>query len=234
MKGNVLITGCSKGIGLALAAEFAKNEWEVCATARKADAPRLVNLAHAHPNVTVLPLDVLHEETIAETALAVGERFGSLDILVNNAAIFPGEGDEPFERLDLDWMNEAFDSNVTGPARVSKLFLPLLRKSTQSARIVNISSLAGSICEKNDNGYYPYAVSKAALNMLTRAMAAEFSLQSIIVTALSPGWVKTEMGGPNAEITAQESAESLYLTITGLTMSQSGKFYGRDGETYPW
>ncbi len=233
MKGNVLITGCSKGIGLALAAEFARNDWQVCATARKADAPLLANLARGHANLTVLPLDVLKEESIAEAAFALSSRFGSLDILVNNAAIFPGEGDEPFERLDLDWLNEAFDSNVTGPARVSKLFLPLLRKSA-SARIVHISSLAGSISQKNDHGYYPYAISKAALNMLTRAMAAEFTPQGITVAAVSPGWVKTEMGGPNAEITPHESAESLYRTITELTAAHSGNFYGRDGEAYPW
>ena len=152
---------------------------------------------------------------------------------MNNAAVFPGEGDEPFERVDPEWFNQAFDCNVTGVARVTRAFLPHLKQSA-NARVANISSGAGSISQKEDCAYYPYSVSKAALNMLTRALAAEFCPQRIVIAAISPGWVKTEMGGSKAPLTPQESARSLVQTITGLTMEQSGKFLGRNGESYAW
>jgi NAD(P)-dependent dehydrogenase (short-subunit alcohol dehydrogenase family) len=106
----------------------------------------------------------------------------------------------------------------------------------RSPRIVNISSGAGSISDKDDFGYYAYSASKAALNMVTRAMAAEFKPRGITVVAVSPGWVKTEMGGPNAEITPAESARSLAKTIANLTLKDTSAFLNRDGapHEYGW
>ncbi len=226
-----MITGCSRGIGFALAEEFARSGYQVFAGARTPQRPELIALAGKWTNLTSLSLDVCDEATIAQSAQFLEGK--SLDVLVNNAAIFPGEGDEPFERVDPEWFNEAFDCNVTGVARVTRAFLPHLKNSA-NARVANISSGAGSISEKEDFAYYPYSVSKAALNMLTRALAAEFRTKGIVVAAISPGWVKTEMGGPNAPLTPQESARSLVQTITGLTMDQTGKFLSRNGEPYAW
>jgi len=231
MSERVLITGSSSGIGLALAEEFARAGWEVFASARALQRPELSALARKWTNLTTLLLDVCDGSTIAQAAQALEGK--SLDVLVNNAAIFPGEGKEPFESVDPEWFNEAFDSNVVGAARVTRAFLPHLKKSAH-ARVANISSGAGSISEKEDFDYYPYSVSKAALNMLTRALSAEFRSKGIIITAISPGWVKTKMGGSNAPLTPQESARSLLQTIIGLTTDQSGKFLGRNGEAYAW
>ena len=232
MSERVLITGCSRGIGLALAEEFARKGHRVFATARSPQRSELEALVMKWRNVTTLPLDVRDNATIARAARILPDNEG-LDLLVNNAAIFPGTGDEPFELLDPESFNEAFDCNVTGVARVTRAFLPHLRKSA-NARIVNISSGAGSIAEKEDSSYYPYSVSKAALNMLTRALAAELRSSGIVMTAISPGWVRTEMGGPGAPLTPQESANSLLGTIAGLTIEQTGKFLGRDGQPYVW
>jgi NAD(P)-dependent dehydrogenase (short-subunit alcohol dehydrogenase family) len=231
MAESVLITGSSGEIGTALAEEFARAGWKVFATARNAKQPELSELAGKWENLSILTLDVARESTILDAAKRLAD--GSLDVLINNAAIFPGEGQEPFETIDPEWFNQAFDTNVVGVARVTKAFLPHLRGSAH-ARIANISSGAGSISEKEDFDYYPYSVSKAALNMLTRALAAEFRKEEIIVTAISPGWVKTRMGGPNAPLSPRQSAQSLFKTITGLSMEQSGKFLGRDGEEYAW
>jgi NAD(P)-dependent dehydrogenase (short-subunit alcohol dehydrogenase family) len=231
MAESVLITGSSGGIGSALAEEFARAGWNVFATARNAKQPELSELARKWENLSVLPLDVDQERTISEAAKRLAD--GSLDVLINNAATFPGDGQEPFETVEPEWFNQAFDTNVVGVARVTKAFLPHLRRSVH-ARVVNISSRAGSISEKEDFLYYPYSVSKAALNMLTRALAAEYRKEKIIVTAISPGWVKTRMGGPEAPLSPRQSAQSLCKTITSLTMAQSGRFFGRDGEPYAW
>lgn len=188
-----MITGCSRGIGLALAEEFARLGYRVFASARVPQRPELATLARKWANLTTLLLDVCDEATIAQSARALGVD-KPLDLLVNNAAIFPGEGHEAFEQVDSEWFNEAFDCNVTGVARVTRAFLRHLKLSG-NARVANISSGAGSISEKEDFACYPYSVSKAALNMLTRALAAEFRLRGIVVAAFSPGWVKTEMGG---------------------------------------
>ena len=223
---NALITGCNRGIGLALAIEFATHGWHVFATARKPSIPELERFE----NVTVLPLDVTDDASVARLAASLTV---PIDVLVNNAAVFPGEGRERLEETEIAWFGEAFDCNVTGSARVIRSCLPLLRKA-KNARVANISSGAGSISEKEDFAYYPYSVSKAALNMLTRAIAAELRGEGIVVSAISPGWVRTDMGGENAPLTTKESAASLYKTITSLTADQAGEFLGRDGERYAW
>jgi NAD(P)-dependent dehydrogenase (short-subunit alcohol dehydrogenase family) len=235
MAGSILITGASRGIGFALSCAFAQNGWQVFAGARNPETPFLENAAREFPNLHPIALDVLDEISVLEAVEAVSKQTAALDVLVNNAAIFPGEGNERLEELDLDWFAKAVETNVAGVARVTRAFLPLLRRSP-SARIVNISSGAGSISTKDDYDYYPYSVSKAGLNMLTRAMAAEFRPENIVVTAISPGWVKTEMGGPNAPLTPEESARSLLATISRLTLEDSGKFLGRDGPSadYAW
>ncbi|MGC1480080.1 MAG: SDR family oxidoreductase [Chthoniobacterales bacterium] len=230
---TVLITGANRGIGHALAIAFASADWRVLAGARHLDTPAMSAAAKRFSNFEPVEIDVLDDSTVARAALALED--DALDVLVNNAAIFPGDGDETLESLDLNWFAESVETNVAGVARVSRAFLPALRRSDHP-RIVNVSSGAGSIADKADYSYYPYSVSKAALNMLTRAMAAEFASENIIVTAISPGWVKTEMGGPNAEISAEESASSLFETITTLAKDRSGCFLGRHGrpEGYRW
>jgi len=232
---TVLITGASRGIGLALSIAFAKAEWTVFAGARRPRTPLLWNAAQEFPNLHPIPLDVLDDASVGGAHGTVAQQTDSLDVLVNNAAIFPGDGTERLEDLDLAWFGEAVETNVTGTARVVRAFLPLLRKGIHP-RVVNISSGAGSISDKEDYDYYPYSVSKAALNMLTRAMAAEFRPEGIAVTALSPGWVKTEMGGANAPLTPDQSARSLCATIQKLTLADTGKFLGRDGQPgdYAW
>jgi NAD(P)-dependent dehydrogenase (short-subunit alcohol dehydrogenase family) len=235
MAGTILITGCSRGIGLALAIKFAQEGWKVFAGARKANSPLLWNTGKRLTNLHPLQLDVLDDASVAGSVGLVSREAGTLDVLVNNAAIFPGEGNERLDELDLAWFAESVETNVTGVARVTRDFLPLLRKSSLP-RVANISSGAGSISGKDDHDYYPYSVSKAGLNMLTRAMAAEFRADGIVVTAISPGWVKTEMGGANAPLTPDESAQSLYATICGLTLENSSSFLGRDGRSaeYEW
>jgi NAD(P)-dependent dehydrogenase (short-subunit alcohol dehydrogenase family) len=158
-----------------------------------------------------------------------------LDALVNNAGVFPEEGNERLEDLPLALFEEAFSVNVVGVARVTRAFLPLLGAAVHP-RVVNISSLAGSIARKEDARHYCYSASKAALNMLTRTMAAELHPRGITVVAVTPGWVRTELGGPQAPLSAEESARSLGRTIERISPQDAGHFFDRDGSrgTVAW
>lgn len=235
-----MVTGANKGIGLALAHEFLERNYRVIATARKPDrAADLERLARDRDNrdgeLVVVELDITDTGSIESACKQVSDLCLGLDVLINNAGVFPEEGDELFEELDLAYFSTAFETNVVGTARVCKAFLPLLRKSLHP-RIVNVSSGAGSISSKMDHKYYCYSTSKAALNMFTRALANEVKQSGVIVTALSPGWVKTEMGGPNAQLSPHESAQSIAETVSKLTDNDAGHFLGRDGDhtSYKW
>jgi len=232
---KVLITGCNRGIGLGLAQVFAAEDWHVFATARPPTSPTLQELARGNAAVSMIPMNVTDPGSIEEAVGIFKSECGQLDILINNAAVFPGEGSERLEELDPGWFLEAFEVNVGGVVLVTRAFLPFLRKS-KHPRVVNISSGAGSIAEKTDASYYPYSVSKAALNMLSRTMAADLAEDGIVVVPISPGWVQTEMGGPNATITVEQSATSLFRTICGLSKKESGQFLGPNGPSpaYVW
>lgn len=235
MPESILITGANRGIGLALAEEFAREGHTVFAGSRSPAAPSLGVLREIFANVHEIRIDVTSDESVAAAAASVSALVPSLDILVNNAAVFPGEGNETLAELDLAWFGEAFETNVVGVARVIRAFHGMLGRSSRP-RIANISSGAASISTKDDADYYPYGVSKAALNMLTRTIAAGFRADGIVVTAISPGWVRTEMGGDSAPLGPGESAASLAKTISSLSLSESGLFLGRDGDrnSYHW
>jgi NAD(P)-dependent dehydrogenase (short-subunit alcohol dehydrogenase family) len=232
---TILITGANRGIGLALTAELLKGGHRVIATARNpAKAGDLVKLGKAGA-LEIIKLDVTSDESVKAAVAKVKESAGALDVLVNNAGVFPENGDESIFEMKLEYFREAYETNVIGVARVTRKFVALLEKG-KNPRIVNISSGAGSVTAKDDNGYYAYSASKAALNMVTRAMAAEFRPLGICVVAMTPGWVKTEMGGPNAPLAPEESARAIAKTITTLTMEKTSMFIERRGAEvrYGW
>lgn len=235
MDERILITGANRGIGLALAREMVGRHWLVFATCRRSSDASVLNQLHASSptRLQILRMDIVDEASIRKAVEAVSAERKTLDVLVNNAAIFPESGDEPIEKLDLSLMEDAFRTNVVGTARVTRAFLPLLRKG-KDPRIVNVGSGAGSITEKDNGRNYCYGASKAALNMFTRTLSHE--QPTITVVSISPGWVRTDMGGAHAELSAEESAASMARTIVGLRLEQSGKFLDRDGNdgVYKW
>jgi NAD(P)-dependent dehydrogenase (short-subunit alcohol dehydrogenase family) len=237
MAQTILITGASRGIGLALTAQLVKDGHHVLATARRsAKATELAKLLVGHEALLqILELDVTSDKSAAAAAARAASLVGGLDILVNNAALFPEEGDESIFDIKLEHFREAFETNVIGVVRVTRAFVPLLEKGV-NPRIVNISSGAGSVAAKEDNGYYAYAASKAALNMVTRGMAAEFRPRGITVVAMTPGWVQTEMGGPNAPLKPADSARAIARTVTTLTIDKTSLFLERTGAEvkYGW
>lgn len=235
MSSTILITGANRGLGLALARELLHQGHHVVAAAREPqNSEELKQLEMVHTTAfTVAKMDVTSDDSVRGIADSLSREIGSLDVLVNNAAVFPEEGDESIRDIDLQYFRDAFETNVVGVVRVTRAFLPLLEQSPHP-RVVNISSGASSISQKDDAGYFAYATSKAALNMVTRAMAAE--LKKICIVAVTPGWVQTDMGGPNAPLTPAQSAGAIAKTITGLTLAQSSRFLERTGEEsrYAW
>jgi NAD(P)-dependent dehydrogenase (short-subunit alcohol dehydrogenase family) len=233
-----MVTGASRGIGLALARELASRGWHVLAGARHPSEACSLQAAarEAKPGtIDILALDVRSDESVRGAAEEAAGKVRALDALVNNAGVFPEEGNEQLEDLPLALFEEAFSVNVVGVARVTRAFLPLLGAAVHP-RVVNISSLAGSIARKEDARHYCYSVSKAALNMLTRTMAAELRPRGITVVAVTPGWVRTELGGPQAPLSAEESARSLGRTIERISPQDAGHFFDRDGSraTVAW
>lgn len=230
---TVLITGANRGIGLALVVECLALDYLVIATARDLEkAQELLALQSKHPNqLNLLTLDVNSELSVAN----LSSQIVSIDVLVNNAAIFPEEGEETVDRWQMSHLSKAFETNVVGMARLTQALLGHLLASS-AARVVNISSTAGSISGKHSHFYYAYSTSKAALNMLTRAMAFDLKSQGITVVAVTPGWVQTEMGGSDATLTAKESAGALAKMIGSLTLADAGCFLERDGSPcrYAW
>ncbi|PWU05601.1 MAG: hypothetical protein C5B47_08805 [Verrucomicrobia bacterium] len=225
---SVLITGANRGIGKALVEEFLRYGWQVFAATRdpgKANFP--LPSKDSSSKFEIIQLDVTSDESVATAVETVRETTSQLDVLINNAGIFPEEGNERLAEMKLAWFREAFETNVIGVARMIQHFRPLL---SAGSRIANISSALASISSKKHFGYYAYSASKSALNMFTRTVAAEFAPDKIVVAALSPGWVRTDMGGPGAPLSAKESAECLFRTITHLSMDQSGSFMGRNAE----
>ncbi len=229
---NVLITGANRGIGLALTRAYLERGDRVAATCRlPAKAADLHTLKETYrDDLLVLRIDVNLGRSVAAAAEHTQEHFPRLDVLVNNAGVAPGRAHEGLETLEMAQVRDAFETNALGPLRTTRAFLPLLRKSKQP-RVINVSSGMGSLSRKPpEKHYYAYAASKAALNMFTRISAAEFKEQGICIVAVTPGWVRTEMGGSDAELDPTVVAGELVASIDHLTIEQTSLWFDRHGK----
>ncbi len=235
MKETVLITGSNRGLGLALAARFLQAGHHVLAGARRSSSA-LQKLAERFPQAThIVTLDVTDMDSVRQAAGDVAGRIGGLDILINNAAIFPVEGTLPLEELDLTdrHLQRTMDVNALGPLRVTQQFLPLLRRG-QRKLILNISSEAGSIADSRRKSQFAYCMSKAALNMQSKILQNALGPEGFKVLAVHPGWMQTDMGGPNADIPADVAAEGI-LKLVARTWHPSDPIYlDYEGNVMRW
>ncbi len=224
---TALVTGANRGIGLAVAAGLGERGFRVLLGARDpargAQAEAAMRSAGCDARAVVL--DVTDAATV-DPALAAAE--GRLDVLVNNAGIFPGG--RPSE-LDLDVAERAWQVNALGSWRMAEAAIPLMRAGAWG-RIVNVSSGAGSLASM-DASMPAYNVSKAALNAITRVLAAELRGTGILVNAACPGWVRTDMGGPGAPRSPEQGAASVLWAVDLPDDGPTGGFF-RDGRPLPW
>jgi NAD(P)-dependent dehydrogenase (short-subunit alcohol dehydrogenase family) len=231
---RVLVTGASRGIGLEYARQWVAAGARVFGLARDPEgSDELMELAAANPQQLVpVRCDVADDDSVAAARERVGDATEGLEVLINNAGI--GGFHQGLESIDVDRVRRTFEVNAIGPLRVSRAFLDLLRAGERPRRIVNMTSLMGSMEDNRSGGAYAYRMSKAALNMVTKSMAVDLAGEGIVAVALHPGWVQTDMGGASARTPVEEAVGSLVRTIEALGMDDSGGFYDRDGQPLPW
>lgn len=229
---SVLITGTNRGIGLELARQYAKAGWRVYACCRDLTrAERLDLVATTYPNLTRHALDVT--DAAQRAALARALAGAPIDVLINNAGVYGSDAANRFGSTDeAEWL-EVFRVNTIAPLKLVEQLLPNLMAG-QRRVIANMSSKMGSIDDNTSGGSYAYRASKAALNIVTKSLALDLSNTGIIAVVLNPGWVRTDMGGPQGELSTEESAAGLRAVIDDLKPSQSGGFFDVDGSPIPW
>jgi len=220
----VLITGAGRGIGLALARSYAAAGATVIRTLRDP-------AALAEPGLgEVLPLEVADPGSVAALAMALAGR--PIDVLINNAGIIGPQGPSSLD-TDFDGFLETLKVNTLGPLRVTQALLPNLRLSKDLPRIAIISSRMGSLSHaKSDD--IAYRASKAAVNKIAQALATDLAPEGIAVASIHPGWVRTNMGGADADIDPVTSAEGVRALIEGLSVANTGRFWNYDGTERAW
>jgi NAD(P)-dependent dehydrogenase (short-subunit alcohol dehydrogenase family) len=233
MKQVALVTGANRGIGFEVARQLGKQGYQVilgCRGIKKAEeaAERLKS-----ERIDALPLnlDVAESSSIRAAFEWIGAKIGRLDVLVNNAGIFPETEGSSILTASLEPVRQAFETNTLGPLQISRQAVSLMKKNG-SGRIVNVSSGMGQLAEMN-GGYPAYRLSKTALNAVTRMFADELQGAGILVNSVCPGWVKTDMGGPNAERPVEKGAETVVWLATLPDGGPTGGFF-RDKEKIEW
>ena len=226
---TVLVTGASRGVGAELVKQYAAEGAEVIACVRNtAAAPGLEGVSG---NVRILQMDTGEPVSIMAAAKAVGAQ--PIDVLINNAGAVGGDpAKQVLDDLDLVEWHRTLNVNTIGPVYIAKEFKANLAASGDGKLLNVTSQLAASTWPFG--GMYIYSTTKAALSKASQILALDWKEEPITVALVHPGWVRTDMGGPNADISAEESASGIRALVAGLTKADSGKFYKWNGEIHPW
>ena len=234
---TVMVTGANRGLGLEFARQYASDGWEVIGTTRQAEkSDELRKVAGAHGNLRVQALDIASNESVQDL---VDELNGKpIDVLILNSGVYP-RGGQNIGQIDYEGWREAFETNVLGTIRVAEALLENVAASERkqvAAISTGMASLravqGGSVAEAGTS--YQYRSTKTALNMAMSILAKEVAPRGVSVMMFDPGWVKTDMGGPHAQLTPQESIAGMRRVLAGNAMEISGKFLGYDGAVRPW
>jgi NAD(P)-dependent dehydrogenase (short-subunit alcohol dehydrogenase family) len=235
---TILITGANRGIGLGFVKEYAKAGWRVLAACRhpkQAEELNVLATMRPYQTITVFELDIGDEASIKKLAQELAQE--TIDVLLNNAGVLVGVNNDKFGkqlgRLQQADLIESFKINSIGPLLLTQALVEPLARASNS-KVININSGLGSIADNVEGGMYGYRASKSALNAFTKNLALELREKNIIVISLAPGWVKTDMGGQNAELTVEESVSKMQALISELGMVDTGKFFDYTGDEREW
>ncbi|MDB6108890.1 MAG: short-chain dehydrogenase/reductase [Pedosphaera sp.] len=229
---TALVTGANKGIGLEIARELAERGFHVFLSARKRDAglKAAAMVQKQGAKADFVELDVSDPASVKRAAKEVAAAADHLDVLVNNAGMHE-DGDGDVLTTDPKLVRETIETNALGPLRVTQAFWPLLAKS-DAGRIINVSSGVGALHDMES--YAPaYSISKTALNAVTRQSAAALKSKGVAVNSVTPGWVRTDMGGTGAPRSVQEGADSVVWLATEAPKDLTGQFV-QDRRVIPW
>jgi NAD(P)-dependent dehydrogenase (short-subunit alcohol dehydrogenase family) len=234
---TVLVTGANRGLGLEFALQYAADGWEVYATAREMKKTEgLKKLAVEHSGVKVKELDIAKEESVQDLVDSLNGK--PIDVLILNSGIYPRKG-QKIGQIDYQGWREAFETNVLGTIRVAEALLDNIAAGERKQIAVISTGMAslrgvqgGSVAQAGTS--YQYRSTKTALNMAMLILAKELAPREISVVMFDPGWVKTDMGGPHAQLTPKESIAGMKKVLAGNAMELSGKFLGHDGSPRPW
>jgi len=242
---SVLITGANRGLGLEFIKQFLKLSTppkHIFAVCRSPDsATELQELAKANSSVHLVQCEITEPDRHAEVVAKVKDMVESsgLDVLINNAGIFDRTNlQSDLQSHTKENMMKHLDINLIAPVLLTKAFAPLLEESGQqgqpgqiSAAVINITAILGCVHSTSlFPGGYPYKYSKAALNMATHCLAETMKPNGVLVMGIHPGWVRTDMGGPNGHLSVQESVEGCMRVICGLSESHRGKLFDWTGK----
>ena len=234
---RILITGASRGLGLEFTKQYLERGEFVIATCRQPEeAEELKVLKKAfRENLTIEQLDVISEKSRKDLYRRLSDKSFKVNLLINNAGIIAGNEKEglPFGELHKEDFSKVYQVNSVSPILISEKFLPLLKDEINS-KIVNISSMSGSIANRTRSGGYAYSSSKSDLNMMTKTLSNELKEMNIIVVAIHPGWVKTDMGGKNAPLELVSSITCIINVIDSLSMTDTGKFLDWQKNEVQW
>ncbi|HVY13620.1 MAG TPA: SDR family oxidoreductase [Rhodopila sp.] len=221
---TAMIVGASRGIGAEFVRQYVADGWTVHATHRDAVPPT------GDRDVTWHRLEVTDQASLERLVQGLGDT--AIDVLILCAGILLGR-EMTADQVDRAAWAETFAVNAIAPLAIAGALRPHLRRGTQR-KLVAVSSRLGSMGENLRGGLYMYRSSKAALNAVWRSLAIDWQPDGLLCTVLHPGWVRTDMGGPNGDIDARESVTGMRKVIAGLTPAQSGAFFNYDGTPIAW
>ena len=229
---NILITGANRGLGLGLVKKFLENNEKVfCTTRNISKSKELKLLKEKHTNsLEICELDLLDKDSPNILSNFLVNK--PIDLFINNAGVI-GQSAQHFKSISLNPWIEVLKVNLIAPLLITQSIIKNIEKSSKK-RIYILSSKVGSIEDNKSGGMYVYRSSKTALNQIVKSLSIDLKPIGISVISLHPGWVRTEMGGPNALISVEESVNGMFGVISNTNISNSGQFLNYDGTEIPW
>ena len=229
---NILITGANRGLGLGLVKKFLKNNEKVICTTRNISKSKELILCKKkyNDNLEICELDLLDKESPNILSNFLGDK--PIDLFINNAGVI-GHSAQHFKSVSLNHWIDVLKVNLISPLLITQSIIKNVEKSSER-KIYFISSKVGSIEDNKSGGMYIYRSSKTALNQVVKSLSIDLKPLGISVISLHPGWVRTEMGGPNALISVEESVNGMVDVISNTSIINSGQFINYDGTRLPW